>query len=72
MLRDAATLAIGLVSLAITPQADREANHFAWEPLEEVAKLFAAIFICIIPVMAMLAANAHGPFAPIIGLLSHH
>lgn len=70
ILRDAALLAIGLTSLAITPRVDREANHFVWGPVEEVAKLFAAIFVCIIPVMAMLAANAHGPFAPIIRLLS--
>jgi Na+/H+ antiporter NhaD/arsenite permease-like protein len=72
ILRDAALLAIGLTSLAATPRVDREANHFVWAPLEEVAKLFAAIFVCIIPVMAMLAANAHGPFAPIIRLLSHN
>ncbi len=70
-MRGIALLAIGLVSIALTPQADHEANHFSWEPLEEVAKLFAAIFICIIPVMAMLAAKTHGPFAPVIALLSH-
>jgi Na+/H+ antiporter NhaD/arsenite permease-like protein len=71
ILRDAALLAIGLLSLAVTPREDREANHFSWEPLEEVAKLFAAIFICIIPVMAMLAANVQGPFQPAIAALAH-
>jgi Na+/H+ antiporter NhaD/arsenite permease-like protein len=71
ILRDGALAVIGLVSLAITPAADRAANHFSWEPLEEVAKLFAAIFVTIIPVMQMLAANSHGPFAPIIALLQH-
>lgn len=71
ILRDAALLAIGLVSLVITPRQDREANHFEWEPLEEVAKLFAAIFVCIIPVSAMLAANAQGPFQPVIAMLAH-
>jgi Na+/H+ antiporter NhaD/arsenite permease-like protein len=70
ILRDAAMLAIGVTSLAVTPKADRAANHFVWGPFEEVAKLFAAVFICIIPVMAMLAANSHGPFLPIIKLLS--
>ncbi len=44
-LRDVSLLAIGFVSLAITPQADRKANHFVWDPFDEVAKLFAAIFI---------------------------
>jgi len=71
ILRDAALAVIGLVSLAITPEADRAANHFSWQPLEEVAKLFAAIFITIIPVIEMLAANSHGPFAPVIKLLEH-
>lgn len=71
ILRDVALAAIGLLSLAITPRADRAANHFSWEPLEEVAKLFAAIFITITPVVAMLAANSHGPFAPIIAQLAH-
>lgn len=71
LLRDTALAAIGLISLVITPKIDREANHFSWEPLEEVAKLFAAIFICIIPVMEILAAHSSGPFAPIIALLSH-
>jgi Na+/H+ antiporter NhaD/arsenite permease-like protein len=71
LLRDTALAAIGLLSLAVTPKQDRIDNHFSWEPLEEVGKLFAAIFICIIPVMAMLAANSHGPFAPVIALLAH-
>ncbi len=71
LLRDVALLAIGFVSLAVTPAANRRANHFSWEPLEEVAKLFAAIFITIVPVMAMLAAGAAGPFAPVVAGLAH-
>ncbi|MGB7125414.1 MAG: sodium:proton antiporter [Methylovirgula sp.] len=71
ILRDVALLAIGVASLALTPRADREANHFTWGPFEEVAKLFAAIFICIIPILAMLAANAQGPFRPVIATLAH-
>jgi Na+/H+ antiporter NhaD/arsenite permease-like protein len=70
LLRSVALLAIGLVSIALTPQADHEANHFSWEPLGEIAKLFAALFVCIIPVMAMLAAKTQGPFAPVIAFLS--
>jgi Na+/H+ antiporter NhaD/arsenite permease-like protein len=68
--RDAIMLAIGCVSLAVTSKDLHIENGFRWEPFQEVAKLFAAIFICIIPVMAMLAAHAHGPFESIIGLLS--
>jgi Na+/H+ antiporter NhaD/arsenite permease-like protein len=71
ILRDVTLAVIGLLSLAITPEADRAANHFSWEPFEEVAKLFAAVFVTITPVMAMLAANSRGPFAPVIALLAH-
>jgi len=67
--REAVLIAAALVSLAVTPQALREANGFEWEPIREVAKLFAAIFICIIPVMAMLHAGAEGPFAGLIAAL---
>ncbi|MGA9137719.1 MAG: sodium:proton antiporter [Methylovirgula sp.] len=71
VLRDSIMLVIGLLSLAVTPRADHEANHFTWGPFEEVAKLFAAIFICIIPILAMLAANSQGPFRPVIATLAH-
>lgn len=71
VLRDGTLIAIGLISLALTPRADRAANYFSWAPIEEVAKLFAAIFICIVPVMALLEAKTHGPFASVVALLSH-
>jgi Na+/H+ antiporter NhaD/arsenite permease-like protein len=61
--RDAALVAIALTSLWLTPKAHRAANAFTFEPIREVAKLFAAIFLCIIPVLAMLQAGRHGPFA---------
>ena len=69
-LREAVMIGVGLASLALTKKADRMANGFDWEPLVEVAKLFAAIFICIIPVMAMLQAGASGAFAPLVGLVT--
>src|SRR6266511_2064781 len=52
--RDAALVLIAMLSLALTPNEHREANGFTWEPIAEVAILFAGIFICIIPVLAML------------------
>ena len=69
LVREAVLIAAALVSLAVTPKALRAANGFEWEPIREVAKLFAAIFICIIPVMAMLHAGADGPFAGLIAAL---
>ena len=59
---------IGLISLRITPQANREANLFSWAPFQEVAILFAAIFITMAPVVAMLRQGMAGPFAPLLAL----
>src|SRR5204862_435260 len=41
----------------------REANGFTWDPMLEVAILFAGILACIIPVLAMLQAGKGGAFA---------
>ena len=68
--RDAMLLALALVSLLATPRGLRRDNEFEWEPVVEVAKLFAAIFVCIAPVLAMLQAGAAGPFAPLIALVT--
>ncbi len=70
LLREVVMVGVGLASLALTKKADRRANGFSWEPLAEVAKLFAAIFVCIIPVMAMLQAGAAGPFSAVVGLVT--
>jgi Na+/H+ antiporter NhaD/arsenite permease-like protein len=61
--RNAALLAIAGLSVWLTPDEHRQANGFTWEPIREVAKLFAGIFIAIIPVIAMLDAGHHGAFA---------
>jgi Na+/H+ antiporter NhaD/arsenite permease-like protein len=41
----------------------REANQFSWAPMQEVAKLFAGIFVTMLPVLAMLRAGTQGSFA---------
>jgi Na+/H+ antiporter NhaD/arsenite permease-like protein len=64
--RDLALVVIALVSLWLTPNEHRAANDFTWEPIREVAKLFAAIFVCIIPVLAMLNAGRDGVFAGLL------
>ncbi|MBR1217373.1 sodium:proton antiporter [Bradyrhizobium sp. U87765 SZCCT0131] len=70
LLRDAALVVVALLSLWLTPDEHREANGFSFEPIREVAILFAAIFICIIPVMAMLQAGADGRFAPLLAAVT--
>ncbi|WP_395142190.1 sodium:proton antiporter [Schlegelella aquatica] len=66
LVRDLALVAVIFVSLAVTPRQAREQNQFGWAPMVEVAKLFAGIFLTIIPVLAMLKAGLQGPFAPIV------
>jgi Na+/H+ antiporter NhaD/arsenite permease-like protein len=61
--RDAALLLIALASVVLTRDEHREANGFTWEPIVEVAILFAGIFVCIIPVIAMIGAGERGTFS---------
>jgi Na+/H+ antiporter NhaD/arsenite permease-like protein len=63
ILRDGALVVLAILSLILTPNQHREANGFTWEPIREVAILFAGIFACIIPVLAMLKAGSEGTFA---------
>lgn len=70
VLRDAGFVAISLLSLWLTPRAIHEANQFNWEPILEVAKLFAGIFITIIPVIAMLQAGVLGPFSVVVNAVT--
>jgi Na+/H+ antiporter NhaD/arsenite permease-like protein len=68
--RDASLLLIAALSLRLTPDEHREANGFSFEPIREVAILFAAIFVCIIPVMAMLDAGASGPLSGLLAAVT--
>ncbi|MGI9024869.1 MAG: sodium:proton antiporter [Burkholderiaceae bacterium] len=68
--RDALLIAIALVSLAITPSGIHEANEFNWGPMKEVAKLFAAIFVTIIPAIAILKAGEAGAMASLTRLVT--
>lgn len=70
LLRDLVFVLAAVASMRLTPKAVRAANGFSWGPIKEVAILFAGIFICIVPVMAMLQAGAHGPFANLLTLVS--
>src|ERR1700722_1750282 len=63
LLRDATLFLTALASLWLTPDEHREANGFSWEPIVEVAILFAGIFVCAVPILAMLDAGHDGAFA---------
>ncbi|TFV86379.1 sodium:proton antiporter [Oxalobacteraceae bacterium OM1] len=66
LVRDLLLIGVIFISLAITPKRAREGNEFSWGPIQEVGKLFAGIFITIIPVIAMLRAGEQGAFAGVI------
>jgi Na+/H+ antiporter NhaD/arsenite permease-like protein len=71
LVRDIVLVVIALISLKITPGPVRAGNEFSWGPILEVAKLFAGIFICMIPVLAMLKAGKDGAFGPLVALVSN-
>jgi Na+/H+ antiporter NhaD/arsenite permease-like protein len=71
ILRDVALVVIALISLKITPGPVRAGNEFNWGPILEVAKLFAGIFLCMIPVLAMLKAGKSGAFGPLVALVTN-
>jgi Na+/H+ antiporter NhaD/arsenite permease-like protein len=68
--RDVALIVLALASLKLTGPAIREENRFTWEPVVEVAKLFGAIFITIIPAIAILRAGENGALASLLRLVT--
>ncbi len=70
VLRDLILIGAALASLLFSDRAARAAQGFEWEPLVEVAILFAAIFVCMTPVLEMLQAGPSGPFAPVFALVT--
>ena len=69
--RDVLIVVMGLLSLRFTPFSGelRQANEFSWEPIEEVAKVFAGIFMTIIPALAILKAGENGALRGLIGAI---
>ncbi|MCC7426816.1 MAG: sodium:proton antiporter [Alphaproteobacteria bacterium] len=63
-------LVITWLSMRLTPQPVREANGFGWGAMEEVAQLFAGIFVAMIPVLAILRAGREGAAAALVALTS--
>ncbi len=70
LLRDLGLLCITWMSLKITPDKVHDSNQFGWGPMAEVAKLFAGIFLTIIPVIAMLKAGTSGPFGAVVSAVT--
>lgn len=66
VLRDGFLIILGLLSLKTTTTEIREANEFSWFPIQEVAYLFAGIFMTIIPALLILKAGDKGALAFLI------
>ncbi|MFM8864166.1 MAG: sodium:proton antiporter [Limnohabitans sp.] len=70
LVRDLGLVAVTLLSLKLTPAKVHDDNQFGWGPMQEVAKLFAGIFLTIIPVIAMLKAGTQGPFGAVVSAVT--
>src|SRR5574337_43026 len=68
--RDAIMIAMAILSLVFSPKECHRVNDFRWGPIVEVAALFAAIFICLVPVGAMLRAGQQGSLSALFTLVT--
>ena len=62
IVRDFGYVLIGGLSLWLTPKYIHDHQHFNFEPLKEVARVFLVIFLSLIPISAMLKQGLDGPF----------
>ncbi len=72
VMRDGVLILAALASLWLTPNQQRAADDFSFEPILEVALLFAGIFVCATPVQAMLDAGHDGAFAWLLTAVTRH
>ena len=70
LMRDIILLGLAGLSLVLTPHEIRRGNDFTWEPIVEVAKLFAGIFITMAPAIAILKAGESGALKDLVALAS--
>ncbi|MCK4413939.1 MAG: sodium:proton antiporter [Candidatus Eisenbacteria sp.] len=61
--RELILITMGLLSVITTRKQIRTDNEFTWFPIQEVAYLFAGIFMTIIPALAILRAGPDGALA---------
>ncbi|MBL7032792.1 MAG: sodium:proton antiporter [Candidatus Delongbacteria bacterium] len=66
LLRDGAMIALILISLKTTTRKIRKDNEFTYWPIQEVALLFAGIFMTIVPALEILKAGTAGALGFII------
>lgn len=70
LVRDIVLIGLAFLSLRLTSSESRRRNGFTWFPILEVAKLFAGIFITIVPAIAILRAGTDGALSGVIAAVS--
>jgi Na+/H+ antiporter NhaD/arsenite permease-like protein len=68
--RDLGLLALTFLSVLLTKPEIRQGNGFTWEPIIEVAKIFAGIFVTIVPAITILRAGPEGALSGLVALTS--
>ncbi len=71
LVRDGLLVLMGLLSLLTTSKKIRKDNAFTWFPIQEVAYLFAGIFMTIVPALAILKAGEEGALAGLVAAVKH-
>ncbi len=66
LVRDGLILLMAYLSIRTTDASIHKDNEFGWEPIREVAFLFAGIFVTIIPALAILKAGEEGALGGLI------
>ena len=70
IIRDVLLLLLTYASWTLTSKEIRKANEYTWFPIIEVGKLFAGIFVTIIPAIAILKAGTKGALSSVVSSVS--
>ena len=70
IVRDILLLLLTYASWTLTSKKIRNENEYTWFPIIEVGKLFAGIFVTIIPAIAILKAGNKGALSSIVSSVS--
>jgi Na+/H+ antiporter NhaD/arsenite permease-like protein len=66
LIRDILLLSLTYASWSYTSKSIRDTNEYTWFPIIEVGKLFAGIFVTIIPAIAILKAGTKGTLSYVV------
>ena len=72
IVRDILLLLFTYCSWTMTSKQIRDQNEYTWFPIIEVAKLFAGIFVTIIPAIAILKAGTKGALSTVVASVSNN